>query len=172
MAETALVVILPELEPLIGPWRYRYTGDGPRGMPPHVTLIFPFADTDEIGNRREGVARVLGAFAPFEITFRKTARFPKLLYLPPEPADGLIAMTEALADAFPEFPPYGGRFDEVVPHVTVAESEEDEVLAGIERELVTQLPVKARVRRAWLVEKEAVGWSRRVPFPLERHTSV
>jgi hypothetical protein len=41
MAETALVVLLPELEPLIGGWRRRYTGDSARGMPPHVTLIFP-----------------------------------------------------------------------------------------------------------------------------------
>ena len=172
MAETALVVLLPELEPLLGPWRCRYSGDGPRGMPPHVTLIFPFADTDEIGNRLGVVARVLGAFAPFEIAFRQTARFPKLLYLRPEPTNGLVAMTEALADAFPEFPPYGGRFDEIVPHVTVAESEEDKVLAGIERELVTQLPVKARVWRAWLVENKAAGWRRRVPFPLERRTSV
>ena len=38
MAETALVVLIPELEPLIGDWRRRYTGDGGRDMPPHVTL--------------------------------------------------------------------------------------------------------------------------------------
>jgi 2'-5' RNA ligase len=171
MPDTALVVLLPELEPLIGAWRRRYTADGPRGMPPHVTLIGPFAQTDEVGNRLEGVARVLGAFAPFETTFRETARFPRLLYLRPEPAECFVAMTQALADAFPEFPPYAGAFEEIVPHATVAESEE-EVLAGIERELRTQLPVRARVERVWLVENSPAGWRRHTGFALERRTSV
>ena len=44
MAETALVVVIPELEPLVAAWRDRLTADGPRGMPPHVTLLYPFAD--------------------------------------------------------------------------------------------------------------------------------
>jgi 2'-5' RNA ligase len=171
MAETALVVLLPELEPLIGGWRRRYTGDGARGMPPHVTLIIPFADSSEVEERLEGVGRVLGDFAPFGVALLETARFPELLYLRPEPAEPFVAMTEALADAFPEFPPYGGDFDEILPHVTVAQSE-DEVLATIDEELAAQLPVRARVERAWLVENAPDGWRRHTAFALERRKSV
>src|SRR5436190_20086405 len=105
MAETAIVVLLPELEPLIGECRRRYTDDGARDMPPHVTLIYPFADTSAVGARLDAVARALGGLAPFEIELRETARFPELLYLSPHPAAPLVAMTEALSDAFPEFPP-------------------------------------------------------------------
>ena len=171
MSETALVVLLPELEPLIGGWRRRYTRDGARGMPPHVTLIIPFADSSEVERRLDGVGRVLRDFAPFEIGLREMARFPELLYLGPEPAEPFVAMTEALADAFPEFPPYGGEFDEIVPHVTVAQSE-DEVLAGVERELLPQLPVEARCERAWLVENTPAGWRRHTAFALERRKAV
>lgn len=171
MAETALVVLLPELEPLIGGWRRRYTGDGARGMPPHVTLIIPFADSSELNERLEAAGRVLGDFAPFEFALRETARFPELLYLRPQPAEPFIAMTEALTDAFPEFPPYGGEFDEIVPHVTVAESD-DEVLVAIDEELVAQLPVRARVERAWLVENTPAGWRRHTAFAFDRRKSV
>jgi 2'-5' RNA ligase len=171
MSETALVILLPELEPLIGGLRRRYTGDGARGMLPHVTLTFPFADSSEVYERLESVGSALGDFSPFEIALQETARFPRLLYLRPEPAETFIAMTEALASAFPEFPPYGGEFDEVVPHVTVAQAE-DAVLAAIDDELIAQLPVRARVERAWLVENTPAGWRRHTAFALERRKSV
>jgi len=80
-------------------------------------------------------------------------------------------MTDALADAFPGFPPYGGEFDAIVPNATVAQAD-DETLAAIESELITQLPVQARVERAWLVENAPAGWRRHTAFPLERRTSV
>ena len=140
-------------------------------MPPHVTLIFPFADSAEADDLLEPLGRVFGAFAPFEIALRETARFPGLLYLRPEPGDTFVAITEALVHAFPDFPPYGGEFAEIVPHVTVAQGG-DELLAATERQLEQQLPVKSRVERAWLVEDTAGGWRRHTAFPLERRTSV
>lgn len=171
MAGTAVVVLLPELEPLIGGWRRRYTGDGARGMPPHVTLIIPFADSADLDDRLGPLGRALGAFAPFDVVVTETARFPGLLYLRPEPEEPFLAMTETVESAFPEFPPYAGEFDDIVPHVTVAQADE-EVLGGIERELVPQLPVKARVERGWLVENTPVGWRRHTAFPLDRRTRV
>src|SRR5207247_10745806 len=105
MAGTAVVVLLTELEPLIGGWRRRYTGDGARGMPPHVTLIIPFAGSSEVEERLEGVGRVLGDFAPFGVALRETARFPEFLYLRPEPAEPFVALPESLPDAFPAVPP-------------------------------------------------------------------
>ena len=43
-----------------------------------------------------------------------------VLYLAPEPAEPFGALTEAFAAAWPEYPPYGGSFTDVVPHLTVA----------------------------------------------------
>jgi 2'-5' RNA ligase len=171
MAETALVVLLPELEPLIGRWRQRHTDDGARGMPPHLTLVVPFADSSQVDGVLERLSKLLASFAPFETAFTETARFRGLLYLNPEPREPFIEITEALAEAFPEFPPYGGEFGEVVPHVTVAQAD-DQVLAAAERELAPQLPVKIRVERGWLVEDAAGGWRRHTAFPLERRESA
>jgi 2'-5' RNA ligase len=171
LATTALVTLLPELEPLLGAWRRRYTGDEAHGMPPHVTLIIPFADSSEVDGLLEPLGRVFAAFAPFETTLRETARFPRLLYLRPEPAEPFVAITAAVVDAFPDFPPYAGEFEEIVPHATVAEADE-EILAAAERELETQLPVQARIERVWLVEDTPSGWRRHTAFPLERRKSV
>jgi 2'-5' RNA ligase len=171
MAETAVVVLLPELEPLIGDWRRRYTRDGARGMPPHVTLVIPFVDSSQLDDRLGALGRLFDAFAPFGVTFSATARFPGLLYLRPEPEQPFVGLTEGLVEAFPEFRPYRGEFDEIVPHATIAEAD-DETLAGIARALSPQLPVKARVDRAWVVEETPSGWRRRTAFPLDRRRAV
>jgi len=172
MAETALVVLLPELEPLIGGWRRRYTGDGARGMPPHVTLIIPFADSADLGDLLGPLGRVVSAFAAFEVTLVRTARFPGLVYLRPEPDEPFVAMTEALAAAFPDFPPYAGEFQEIVPHITVGQAD-DAVLTDLERELAPKLPVQVRVERAWLVENTAAGWRRHTAFsPRSAHARL
>jgi hypothetical protein len=56
-------------------------------------------------------------------------------------------MTEALASAFPEHPPYGGQFDEIVPHATVAIGH-PEALARLSEKL-QPIDVMARVERVW-----------------------
>jgi 2'-5' RNA ligase len=167
VAETAIVVLVPELEPLVASWRRSLTQDGERGMPPHVTLLYPFVDEADVDAARPKVARVLASFAPFEASFAATARFPDTLYLAPEPPAPFVAMTEALAGAFPEYPPYGGAFDEVVPHVTVAHGDQER-FASIEDELRPVLPVSVRIERAWLMSDGPDGWRREAPFPLDR----
>ena len=80
-------------------------------------------------------------------------------------------MTEALGRAFPDFPPYGGEFDEIVPHLTIAQGD-DSLLDAIEAELAEELPLETRVERVWLVENTPTGWSRHTGFALERRKSV
>jgi 2'-5' RNA ligase len=169
VAETAIVAMLPELELLVGDLRRLHTADGPRGMPPHVTLLAPFADSAEVDGLLVRLRDVFAAFVSFESELRETARFPGLLYLAPQPAQPFVAITEALVEAFPEYPPYGGEFDEIVPHVTVARGDAD-TLGAIEQDLRGRLPVNVRVERAWLVEDTADGWRRHTAFPLDRRT--
>lgn len=70
MAETAVVVLVPELEPLVGDWNRRHTGAGARGMPPHLTLLYPFVDTLEIDLESEAAIVVaLAPFRPFRLRF-------------------------------------------------------------------------------------------------------
>jgi hypothetical protein len=42
------------------------------------------------------------------------------VYLPPEPAEPLLELMQAIWQRWPECPPYQGVLERVVPHVTVA----------------------------------------------------
>ena len=59
-------------------------------------------------------------FAPLISGLSKLIDFPESLYLVPEPDEPFILLTEAIVREFPEYPPYGGKFTEIVPHLTVA----------------------------------------------------
>src|SRR6266704_7013965 len=56
-------------------------------------------------------------------------------YLAPQPAQPLRALTAAVTETWPQTPPYGGMFDEVVPHLTVATQVEPQVADRIEQQL-------------------------------------
>jgi 2'-5' RNA ligase len=168
MAATAIVVLVPELEALVGTWYRRHSEAGRRGLPPHLTL-YPFVAAEELGeNTAAEIGSALAPFKPFRLTLAETRRFvgePATLYLHPEPSEPFVAMTEALTAAFPSQPPYGGVFDEIVPHLTVAQGE-PELLDSIETEVAALLPIAVRVERAWLAVDTADGWRRHSAFPL------
>jgi 2'-5' RNA ligase len=167
MAATALAVLVPELEPLVGATRRTSTGDGAAGMPPHVTLVYPFADDAEVELLLGDVERIVTASAPFEAEFSEVRRWPDVLYLAPRPAQPFVALVERLVDAFPHYPPYGGAHDDVVPHLTVAHGDDD-AFDEIAAQLAPALPVRVRVERVWLMSQASGEWRRHTPFPLER----
>ena len=53
---------------------------------------------------------------------REVGRFPTVVYLAPEPSEPFDRLTEAIDARFPDFPPYAGAFDGVIPHLTITES--------------------------------------------------
>ena len=159
MSELALVVPFEGLAAVVDDLRERTCASKPsHGMPPHVTLLVP-APRDI-----EGIAEVLFAFAAFEVVFARLDRFSGTLWLAPEPAQPFARMIDALAGRFPDYPPYGGAFSAVVPHLTVAQSEFDEAVSTLE----PWLPLSTRAERAVLLERaQAVHWRELASFELE-----
>jgi 2'-5' RNA ligase len=170
VAETAIIVPVPEAEPIVGRWRRRYTPSGAAGMPAHITLLVPFVDSDALAvdeTRRAG--DVLARFASIEVTLAATGYFegpPSVLYLDPDPVEPFREMTEALVREFPGHPPYGRRGATIVPHLTVATRLPREELGAIEAEVVVALPIAARTREAWLMEYAHATWRLRSRFAL------
>ena len=165
-----MLVRIPEAEPVVGDWRLGHTYDAPLGVPAHVTLLFPFVPADELtGEVEERLEQVISDANPFDVTFARTARFPGLLYLDPEPSQAFSALTEAIAAEWPEHPPYEGEFDVVIPHLTVAESADEALLERIQADVETALPLRSRVSVTQLYAEDAAGrWHERRSLPLAR----
>jgi 2'-5' RNA ligase len=146
MNESALFVVAPEAEPWVHGLRSRFDPSAQVGVPAHVTVLFPFMPRELLTEAVLSRLRdALSAFAPFTFTLERVARFPQTTYLVPEPSDAFAAMTGALVREFPDHPPYGGRFSEVIPHLTVAD--QSEPFASVaERELAVELERRGKIR--------------------------
>jgi 2'-5' RNA ligase len=163
---SALIVAVPEAEPLVHDWRLRYD-NAALGIPAHVTLIFPFVPMQEVDEELIGKLRELFAAQPaFSFSLARVARFPEVAWLAPEPDDSFRHLTELLASRYPEYPPYEGIHDDVIPHLSVGRGDEafqDEV----ESALTPHLPIEARAEDVTLiVEDESGHWRESERFPL------
>ena len=158
MSELALVVPFEKLAPVVDDLRERTCDSKPsHGMPPHVTLLVP-APRDA-----RAISGVLAPFPVFDVAFARLDRFPGVLWLAPEPVEPFRRMIEALVRRFPDHPPYGGAFAEIVPHLTVAQAGLDEAGETVQR----QLPLRARPERAVLLEREQLDrWREAASFEL------
>jgi 2'-5' RNA ligase len=157
--QTALVISVPEAEPLVGPFRALYDRAEEMGIPAHVTLLYPFGDRDD------GLAELFASFASFEFALTEVRRWPDVLWLAPEPAERFAELTQALVERYPEHPPYEGAHETVVPHLTVASWGEPPDDVGAE--LARGLPIAAPATHVVQLEEFAPDrWRERQRFPL------
>jgi 2'-5' RNA ligase len=167
---TAVVVPVPEAEPAVAHWRERHDPSAAAGMPAHVTALVPFVDaTDAVVAE---LSALCAAVPALDVVFAGFARFPGVLYLAPDPADGLRRLTEAIFARWPEAPPYGGEFDDIVPHLTVAAGVGDGLAARIEAEITPHLPLPAHLAHASLYVFDAGRWRCHAELPFGRRTST
>ncbi|MFD7787657.1 2'-5' RNA ligase family protein [Streptomyces nojiriensis] len=165
--QTGLIVRIPEAEPAVRAWRERLDPSAQAGVPAHVTVLFPFLDESRIDALvYSALADMLGGHQGFDLWFESCGRLPEVLYLVPEPDTQLRRLTEAIADRWPEAPPYGGRFVELVPHLTIAQGQEDAVLEEIEADLAGRLPFTSHVASVELMVHDGVKWQERASFAL------
>jgi 2'-5' RNA ligase len=123
---------------------------------PHVTLLAPFGkDQDPMPGELAEVEDFFAQEAPFDFQLTQVCTFPDgTCYLSPEPAGRLSRLTHALHQLFPEYPPYEGRYDLVVPHLTIPE-----------QATVDSLPIQAHARTATLLHHEDGEWTELATYP-------
>lgn len=168
MNASGLVLLVPELAPVIDDLRARHDPAARQGMPPHVTVLYPFMPAVKLGPaRRRRLTDAIRGLPPFELTFSKIGRFPEVLWLAPEPAEPILALVRAIAAAFPDYPPYGGQFETVIPHATVAHGQGLD-LGALEPELRRRIasPVTCRVEALSLFSLTHRRWREQDRLPL------
>jgi 2'-5' RNA ligase len=160
---------VPEAERYISRYRQRFDPSARRNVPAHVTILYPFMPPDQVDAEVIAMLGGIAASVPrFDYRMRETRRFPVALYLAPDPDRYFSALTEAVHRAFPDYPPFEGKFDVVVPHVTVAHGDEPQ-LCEIEVELRIALPaagITAHCAELILIENSSGRWETLRTFPL------
>ena len=177
-SRTALVVVADAADGTLAPWRRRFHGwSVERGIPAHLTILFPFVvaaqvDADLLTSLRALYAPV----APFAYELARVESFPGVAWLAPEPAAPFRELIAATRAAFPDHPPYGDPTLEAVPHCTVGGDTGDEndvrvlaaMLAELRDGLGPSLPLACRAEAATLLVEQADGtWARGTAFPFE-----
>ena len=170
---TALVIFAPAAEPLVQRLRDKHDPSAPSDMPVHVTLLYPFvprADVD--AGLLEELRLFFAAYPRFAFSLAHTARFPKVLYLAPEPLEPFQKLTRALVAQYPNYPPYGGTYDvdDITPHLTIAYTENSEELDAIEQafsaDAASYLPIHTSAQTVSLMELRAGRWQVHTTFLL------
>ncbi len=174
-ATTALVIEVPEAEPVVGRHRARLDPFAAGGVPAHVTVLFPFVEiprlvkdpllADDVAQR---VARVVSGQPAFPYCFSRTRWFgDRVLWLAPDDPSPFVALTRALALAFPGFEPYEGMFDDIVPHLTIGQREDPAPLREAEEDTCGRLPVRGHATDVSLLLLDSSGgWERLWTAPL------
>ncbi|MER7462846.1 2'-5' RNA ligase family protein [Streptomyces sp. NPDC097981] len=135
--------------------------------PAHVTVLFPFLDEHLVDAAvHAALAEIVGGRRAFDVRFAESRRFPEVLYLAPEPDTELRRLTRAITHRWPQAQPYGGRFADVIPHLTVAQRQDAAVLDEIEADLAHRLPLTARIASVDLMAHDGVAWRERASFAL------
>jgi 2'-5' RNA ligase len=155
---TALIVEVPEAEPQVGQLRLQHDSSAARGVPAHITILFPFADGADVDE--DALADLFSRFPAFDFALDRVEQFEDgLVWLHPAPVRQFADLIAAVFQRWPEYPPYEGEHDEPIPHLTVSETPID---------VSFQLPIASRAHEVVLIEQdEATGmWSRRRAFAL------
>lgn len=153
--QTAVIIAVGPAEAAVATYRRRLDVAASWGVPAHVTVLYPFVPPtdvdDDLINR---LAAVFAAASPFDCTFDKCGWFGEdVLWLAPDRDQEFRDLTNGVAAEFPDYPPYGGEHDDVIPHLTVGDSRRGTVddLRAAEVEVGDRLPITARIEHALLI---------------------
>lgn len=161
--ESALVVLVPEAEALVKPFRDKHDPAAAMGVPAHVTLLYPFIPPNEISLAvLDDLRQCFTRFMSFGFSFAEMRRFPGVVYLAPEPDEPFRELTSAIWNRYPDRPPYGGRYTDIMPHLCVAQLADEYQLDAVADEFICsttgKLPIQASADDVALMDNISGRW--------------
>ena len=168
---SALMALIPEAEGLVKSFRDRFDPSAAKGVPAHITILFPFKPPLELTPVVDEVLRGLFSASPsFKVSLSRLGRFPDALYLSPEPEEPFHRLTRLVTERFPEHEPYEGEFAQNIPHLTIAQLPEpdhlDDITVDFQRAAHGRLPIRATVDEVALMDNTTGLWQVRSRFRL------
>jgi len=167
MLRSGLIVTVPQAEPAVSAWRSQLDPMAALGVPAHLTVLFPFVPPAGIDEAtRTTLRELLSSVTTFDFSLVATRWFADtVLWLAPDPDAPFRVLTQAVADAFPAYPPYGGQFPDPVPHLTIADRGPPEAMHAAEQQLQRALPIRSIAGSVTLLTELPTGrWDQTATF--------
>lgn len=184
--QSVLIVEVPEAEHAVARYRERFVANARRGVPAHITVLFPFMSPQAIGPAVIAeLEHLFAAVSRFRFQLTHTNWFgDEVLWLGPRDPGPFRALTRCVAEAFPVFPPYQGQFGEVesavFPHLTVGKTAETVCrtlnggghpvteLRSAESSVRSHLPIDGEATSVTLMTQASAGgqWTKTAAFAL------
>jgi len=167
MLRSGLIVTVPQAEPAVSAWRSQLDPMAALGIPAHLTVLFPFVPPAGIDEAtRTTLRELLSSVTTFDFSLVATRWFADtVVWLAPDPDAPFRVLTQAVADAFPAYPPYGGQFPDPVPHLTIADRGPPEAMHAAEQQLQRALPIRSIARSVTLLTELPTGrWDQTATF--------
>jgi 2'-5' RNA ligase len=119
--QSALLLPVPAAEAVVGAHRARLDPNARDGVPAHLTVLYPFLPPAEIGpGVLAELSRLLAGVPRFSFILDQVRWFDEsVVWLGPADESPFRALTELAAEAYPGCSPYGGIYEDVVPHLTI-----------------------------------------------------
>jgi 2'-5' RNA ligase superfamily len=171
--QTYLTLVLADQNPrLAAAHDELYPERLPEGIPLSLTLLYPFANRDDIDEHRERLQSFFASYQPFELRLTRLEQWDEggAVYAAPDPEEPLRGMMRALWRLFPQFPPYGEAGIDPPPHASLILTGGDDRAAarrGVEERVRGLLPAVFEISEVVLMEESAPDvWRPRERFRL------
>jgi 2'-5' RNA ligase len=107
------------------------------------------------------IGQLFADVTPFRFQLDRTGWFgDQVLWLAPKDPAPFRALTQRVFQAFPKYPPFEGRYDDVVPHLTIGHGQPLHDLRAAEDSVQAHLPIEASVTAITLITEQAAEWER------------
>ena len=159
---SGILVAVPAAQPLLNEFG---AVDG-SGLPPHITILHPFKKPRSIGDSDlamlSRLAQSVGG--PIDYELAQLGDFDGLTFVAPQPDVPFIELTLAAERFWPDHPPYGGEFEDIIPHLTLGVRDP----SPVERDRISaMLPIRARATGLVLMTRNRRGrWRIHSSYPL------
>jgi 2'-5' RNA ligase len=167
---SCLIIEVPAAERAVRPHRERLDASARLGIPAHITVLAPFMtrETADAAALAE-LERLLAETSRFRFRLDRTDWFgDEVLWLAPRDARPFRALTQRIFQAFPAFPPFEGRFDEVIPHLTIGHGHPLNDLRAAENSVQAGLPIDGHAAAVTWITQQSAGahWVKAATFSL------
>lgn len=166
-SQSVLEISVPEADAVLSLVRSTFDGEVPPvGVTAHITVLYPWMPPALIDEGVIGeLTSLFSGFSCFDFSLRVGWFGHEVLLLVPEDDSPFVRMTEAVIASWSQYPYYGGEYDRIEPHVSLAWGVERTLSRAAEL-IASHVPVRGHAASVGLSTGVPGSMTRRAKFPL------